>query len=306
MRLVFAGTADFAVPSLAALARAGHVIAEVLTQPDRPAGRGRRPRPSPVRRAAEELGLEVATPERLDAGVARRLRTLEPEALVVVAYGLLVPAELLQIPRYGALNVHPSLLPRWRGAAPVERALLAGDAETGVAVMRMEAGLDTGPVYAVERTRIGPDETAGELSSRLAETGAGLLVGVLEDLAAGRARARPQTGQAIYAERLKVPEARLDFTCAAEDLARRVRAFNPRPVAWAECDGERVRVQRAEWLAGEAGAPPGTVTAAGSSGIDVAAGRGTLRILELQRPGKKPAAAAAQARGRRWQGLRFR
>jgi len=306
MRLVFAGTAEFAVPSLEALVRSGHDIVQVLTQPDRPAGRGRRLRPSPIRSAAERLALPVATPARLDAAVEDELRALAPDALVVVAYGLLVPGRLLAIPAHGTLNVHPSLLPRWRGAAPVERALLAGDADTGVAVMRMDAGLDTGPVYAVERSAVGSEETAGELTARLASAGADLLVRVLADLAAGRAEAVPQRGEATYAARLHSSEGRLDFARPAEELARRVRAFNPRPTAWAECEGERIRIQRARALAGGDGAPPGTVTAAGESGIDVAAGTGTLRLLELQRPGRRPAPAADQARGRRWRGLRFR
>lgn len=305
MRLVFAGTSEFAVPALEALAAAGHELALVLTQPDRPAGRGRRPRPSPLHEAAAAAGLPVATPARLDAAVETRVRALAAEALVVAAYGLLIPAPILALPRHGALNIHPSLLPRWRGAAPVVRALLAGDDVTGVAIMRMEAGLDTGPLYRVERVRVDPLETAGELGARLAQRGAQLLTGVLAELAAGRARAEPQRGIASYAARVSVAEARLDFHAGAEELARRVRAFNPRPMAWANLAGERLRIVRALALAQTDRATPGRILAAGDGGIDVASGRGLLRIVELQRPGKRIQPAAALARGRHWPGLVF-
>lgn len=304
MRLVFAGTAEFALPSLEALA-GRHEIARVLTQPDRPAGRGRRLRPTPVRERAEALGLAVATPERLDAATAAELAALRAEALVVVAYGLLVPGALLEAFPHGGLNVHPSLLPRWRGAAPVERAIEAGDLRTGVAVMRMEAGLDTGPLYRMEPTPVDPGETAGELSGRLARRGAELLLEVLDDLAASRARAMPQEGEPSYAHRFSRVDARLDFTRPARELARRVMAFNPRPGAWAECAGERVRILRAAALPGGTPAPAGQILATGTEGIDVACGDGILRVLELQRPGKRPAMAADLARGRDWTGLCF-
>ena len=299
MKVVFAGTADFALPALETLARR-HDVARVLTQPDRPAGRGRRARPSTVRGLAERLGLPVATPERLDAAAVDDVAALAPEALVVVAYGLLIPERLLQVPRHGGINVHPSLLPRWRGAAPVERAVEAGDEETGVAIMRMEAGLDTGPLYRVERTAIGAAETAGELSARLARRGAELLLEVLAALAEGRARCTPQAGEATYARRLAKAEARLDFSRPAAELARRVRAFNPRPGAWAECAGERVRILRAEAVPTAAAAAPGTVTGADAEGIVVACGEGALRLLELQRPGRRAQGAAEQTRGRDW------
>ncbi len=306
MRLVFAGTASFAVPALEALVEAGHEIVLVITQPDRPAGRGRRPRSSPVKDAAATRGLPLSTPERLGPDVEAMLRALAPDALVVVAYGRLVPPPVLQIPCHGALNIHPSLLPRWRGAAPVERALLAGDIETGVAVMRMDSGLDTGPVLRVARTVIEPEETAGELSQRLASRGAQLLVATLQDLEEGRAHAKVQKGDATYAARLSSAEARLDFTLSAESLARRVRAFNPRPGAWAECAGERVRILRARPLSAVSPeAEPGVITAAGEDGIDVATGAGVLRIRELQRPGGRAQPAAESVRGREWCGLRF-
>jgi len=220
-----------------------------------------------------------------------------------VAYGLLIPERLLQLPTYGGLNVHPSLLPRWRGAAPVERALAAGDRETGVAIMRMDAGLDTGPVYRVESTPIGDDETAGELSARLARRGADLLLEVLEALDAGTARSTPQSGAPTYAARITKAEARLDFSLAAPELARRVRAFSPRPGAWAECGGERVRILRAE-AAGDS-AVPGQVIRADAAGIEVACARGSLRLLELQRPGRRVQTAAEQVRGRDWRTLCF-
>ncbi|MGA7964912.1 MAG: methionyl-tRNA formyltransferase [Gammaproteobacteria bacterium] len=305
MRLVFAGTAEFALPALETLA-AHHDIARVLTQPDRPAGRGRRPRSSPARTLAERLNLSVATPERLDAAVVDELVTLAPEVLVVVAYGLLIPDTLLQVVPHGGLNVHPSLLPRWRGAAPVERALAAGDEDTGVAIMQMDAGLDTGPVYRLERTLIGRQETAGELSKRLAQRGAELLLEVLAELAAGTARSAPQTGTASYAARIDTAEARLDFSRSASELERRVRAFNPRPGAWAECAGERVRILRAEALSAHTSAPTGQVMAAGAAGIDVACGEGCLRLLELQRPGRRVQTAAEQTHGRDWRNLCFR
>jgi len=302
MRVIFAGTAGFALPALEALAT-HHDIRLVLTQPDRPAGRGRRPRPGPVRVLAEKRELPVATPERLDAPTVDELAGLSPEVLIVVAYGLLIPERLLQLPTYGGINVHPSLLPRWRGAAPVERALAAGDRETGVAIMRMDAGFDTGPVYRVEGTPISDDETAGELSARLARRGAELLLEVLEALAAGTARSTPQSGTPRYAARITKAEARLDFSLAAPELARRVRAFNPRPGAWAECAGERVRILRAE-AAGDSG-PPGQVIGADAAGIEVACGSGSLRLLELQRPGRRVQKAADQVRGRDWRSLCF-
>ncbi len=304
MRLIFAGTSEFALPSLEAVA-ARHDIARVVTQPDRPAGRGRKLRATPVRAKAEALGIPVSTPFRLDPDTVAELASLRPEAIVVVAYGLLVPESLLQAASHGGINVHPSLLPRWRGAAPVERAMEAGDSETGVAIMQMDSGLDTGPVYRMETTGIGSGESAGELSARLARRGAELLLEVLADLEAGEARARPQDGEASYAARLTRDEAHLDFKRPAEELERRVMAFNPRPGAWAGCAGERIRILRATALPDASPTPAGQVIGADKEGIDVACGQGVLRILELQRPGKRPAAAAEQARGREWVGLCF-
>ncbi|MGH8126994.1 MAG: methionyl-tRNA formyltransferase [Gammaproteobacteria bacterium] len=304
MRLVFAGTAEFALPALETLA-AHHDIIRVLTQPDRPAGRGRKPRPSPVRVLAERLNVPVATPERLDASTVDEIVALAPEALVVVAYGLLIPDDLLRRIPHGGLNVHPSLLPRWRGAAPVERALAAGDEDTGVAIMQMDAGLDTGSVYRLARTPTGRRETAGELSERLAQRGAELLLEVLTALAAGTARSVPQTGTASYAARIATAEAHLDFSLSAQELERRVRAFNPRPGAWAECAGERVRILRAEALPVHGSVSAGRVMEVSAAGIDVACGEGCLRLLELQRPGRRTQTVAEQVRGRDWRGLCF-
>ncbi len=304
MRLIFAGTADFALPALETLA-ARHDIVRVLTQPDRPAGRGRRSRPSPVRRLAERLNLPVVTPECLDASVVGALAALTPVALIVVAYGLLIPEGLLRLAPYGGLNVHPSLLPRWRGAAPVERALEAGDEETGVAIMHLDTGFDTGPIYRLERTPIGAGETAGELSARLARRGAALLLEVLSELASGTAHSTPQSGSPSYAARIATAEAKLDFSSTAPDLARRVRAFNPRPGAWAECAGERVRILRVEALTASGSVAPGRVMAVGTAGIDVACGEGCLRLLELQRSGRRVQTVAAQIHGRDWRNLCF-
>ncbi len=304
MRLIFAGTSEFALPALEAVADC-HEVVRVVTQPDRPAGRGRKLRATPVREKADALGLSVSTPTRLDPATVAELAALQPDVIVVVAYGLLVPESFLQTAPHGGLNIHPSLLPRWRGAAPVERAMEAGDHETGVAIMQMDAGLDTGPVYRMETAEISPSETAGELSARLAQHGARLLLEVLDGLEAGHAHASPQEGEASYAARLTREEAHLDFKHSSEELARRVMAFNPRPGAWAGCADERIRILRAEALPGVSSTPAGQVIAAGRQGIDVACGEGVLRILELQRPGKRPAHAAEQARGRDWTGLCF-
>lgn len=304
MRVIFAGTSEFALPALEQVS-ARHEVVRVLTQPDRPTGRGRRAKPTPVRELAETLGLDVAMPERLDVGVVAELAAMESDVLVVVAYGLMIPEGLLDAPRYGALNVHPSLLPRWRGAAPVERAMEAGDRETGVAIMRMDAGLDTGPVYRMETAPIRAEETSGELSDRLARRGAVLLLDVLEEVGSGNARAVPQSGEPTYAAKLSPAAAELDFRHPASELARRVMAFNPRPGAWAYCGGERMRILRARALAGTSSLPPGRVIAAGEEGIDIVCGEGFLRVLEMQRPGRRAMAAAEQARGRDWIGACF-
>ena len=294
MRIVFAGTPDFAVPSLRAAAQRSEVVA-VYTQPDRPAGRGRELQLSPVKREALVRGIPVLQPESLKGALAGdALRALQPDLLVVVAYGLILPKAILAIPRMGCWNVHASLLPRWRGAAPIQRAIEAGDHDTGVCLMQMEAGLDTGPVLLSQRLAIGPEETGGQLHDRLAALGAQTLADGLGLLRAGmRPVPQPQSDSGVtYARKLDKAEARLDWTQPAAQLARKVRAFNPWPMADALLAGERVRVHGAVAIdAGAAGAP-GRVLAAGRDGIDVACGEGALRIRVLQREGGRAITAA--------------
>ncbi|TYT25966.1 methionyl-tRNA formyltransferase [Luteimonas viscosa] len=301
MRLVFAGTPDFAVPSLRVAAARGEVVA-VYTQPDRPAGRGRGLAASPVKQEAMRLGLPVRQPDRLRGADARdALRALQPDLLVVVAYGLLLPSRILDIPAFGCWNVHASLLPRWRGAAPIQRAIEAGDAETGVCLMQMEKGLDTGPVLLSLATPIGERETGGQLHARLAELGAQVLGDGLALLRAGmRPAPRPQPEQGVtYAHKLDKTEARLDWTQPAELLARKVRAFDPWPVAEADVAGERLRIHGAIALPLAHSAAPGTLLFAGRDGIDVACGEGALRIRALQRAGGKVITAADYLNARR-------
>lgn len=292
--LIFAGSSDFAVPSLDALADAGHRVLAVLTQPDRPAGRKRRLTPTPVKARAAELGLCVLEPSTLRSeGVADDLRGLRADLMVVVDYGLIIPPEILSIPRLGCINGHASILPRWRGAAPIERAVLAGDGETGISVMQMDAGLDTGDVLLVRRTRIQPRESAGELRERLSTICAGALEDAVGRLAAGDLSATPQDPDgACYADKLSVGEAELDWERTADELARQVRAFNPRPGAHTVYRGQRMKVLDAEAVGSDVDAPAGTALCAGRDGIDVAAGRGALRLLSIQLPGGRPLSAA--------------
>ena len=301
MRIVFAGTPDFAVPALRAVLDRGEVVA-VYTQPDRPAGRGRGLQASPIKIEALARGIDVLQPETLRTQVSRdALRALKPDVMVVVAYGLLLPPKILDIPRYGCWNVHASLLPRWRGAAPIQRAIQAGDTETGVCLMQMERGLDTGPVLLSQSLPIGEGDTGGQLHDRLSELGAQVLSDGLGLLRAGIvpvARAQPAEG-VTYAHKLDKAEARLDWTQPAEALARTVRAFNPWPMAEAQLAGERVRIHGAVPLALEHRAAPGTVLLAGREGIDVACGEGALRIRVLQREGGRAITAADYLNARR-------
>ncbi|MXV06497.1 MULTISPECIES: methionyl-tRNA formyltransferase [unclassified Xanthomonas] len=301
MKLVFAGTPDFAVPSLRAAAQRHEVVA-VYTQPDRPAGRGRGLTPSPVKLEAVARGIPVLQPQTLRAPeTLQALRALQPDLIVVVAYGLILPKAVLAIPTHGCWNVHASLLPRWRGAAPIQRAIEAGDSETGVCLMQMEAGLDTGPVLLSQRTPIGADETGGQLHDRLAALGAQVLADGLGLLRAGlRPVAQPQPQDGVtYAHKLDKAQARLDWQQPAAQLARQVRAFDPWPVAEAMLAGERVRVRGAIALDLAHGQPPGTVLTASKQGIDIACGQGALRLRVLQRDGGKAITAADYLNARR-------
>jgi methionyl-tRNA formyltransferase len=290
LQLAYAGTPEFAVPPLDALIKAGHRIAAVLTQPDRPKGRGRALQASPVKERALELGLPVCQPATLrdePAEVAGRLAGID--ALIVAAYGLMLPPAVLAIPRLGCFNIHASLLPRWRGAAPIQRALLAGDAETGISIMRMEAGLDTGPVLLAERVAIFAFDNSASLQKRLAELGAALMLCALEQLAIGRV---PETAQdsarATYAAKISKTEAVIDWRCDAQRIARQVRAFNPWPVAETRWQGQTLRIWQAQPSEQSTAAAPGRVTAIDAGLIHVACGRGALAIAELQLPGRKP------------------
>jgi methionyl-tRNA formyltransferase len=305
MRLAFAGTPDFAVPALEALLAAGHEIRAVYTQPDRPAGRGRSLQASAVAQRAAALKLPLRQPVKFTAEAIAGLEQLAIDALVVVAYGLILPAGALAAPRLGCFNIHASLLPRWRGAAPIQRAVLAGDRDSGVTIMRMDAGLDTGPMLLREALSIAPAMTAGELHDALAPLGARLMVQALEALARGAARETPQPAEGVtYAKKISKDEARLDWTRPAEELARAVRGYNPTPIAWTELDGERVRIHRAAAVPA-AGGEPGTIVAADAIGIRVATGSGTLAISELQWPGGKPVSAQQATAGRSLHGRRF-
>ena len=301
-RLVFAGTPEFAVPCLDAAVRAGTVVA-VYTQPDRPAGRGRALAASPVKQRAEALGLPVIQPATLRDPAARAaLRALKPDLMIVVAYGLILPQSVLDIPAHGCWNVHASLLPRWRGAAPIQRAIEAGDAETGVCLMRMEKGLDTGPVLLRQSTPIRPDDTGGTLHDRLSALGAQVLADGLGLLRAGlRPMAQPQPEAGVtYAHKLEKAEARLDWSLPAAVLARKVRAFSPWPVAEADVAGEHLRIHAAEALVDAThSAAPGTVLRAAREGVDVACGDGVLRLRTVQRAGGRALPVADWLNARR-------
>ena len=291
MRIVFMGTPAFAVPTLLALHEAGHEIVAAYTQPPRPGGRGKQERKSPVHLAAEKLGVPVCHPASLrDLDTQADFFAHEAELGVVVAYGLILPKAILDAPTQGCLNVHASLLPHWRGAAPIQRAILAGDSVTGVTIMRMEEGLDTGPMLATARVPI-EDKTAGELTDELAEIGAALLVETVADL--DQLEARPQPTGATYAEKITKLETRLDWDKPAERLEREVRAFAPFPGSWFELDGERIKVLRARVI-GVNGAT-GTVL---DNELSVACGNAALRPVLVQPAGKQPMEAEAFLRGK--------
>ncbi len=284
------GTPDFAVPALRALAGA-HDIVAVYCQPPRVAGRGKQPRPSPVQRAAADLGLTVRYPVNLkDPAEQAAFAALGADVAVVVAYGLILPQPVLDAPLWGCLNIHASLLPRWRGAAPIHRAVMAGDAETGISIMRMEAGLDTGPVLLHEATPIGPEETTGELHDRLAAIGARLILRALDRLPDLRPEPQPEAG-ATYAAKIDKAEARIDWTQPAEAVARRIRGLSPFPGAWVATPAGRLKLLNARAVAGQGA--PGEVL----SGLTIACGAGAVAITEAQREGRRPMPAGELLRG---------
>jgi len=294
LKLIFMGTPEFSVPVLAALIAAGHELLCVYSQPPRPAGRGHRETRSPVHEFAAARGIPVRTPVRLkDPAEQQAFAALKPDAAVVVAYGLILPPPVLAAPRLGCVNLHASLLPRWRGAAPIQRAIIAGDQETGVAAMLMEAGLDTGPILLEARAAITPTTTAGALHDQLAALGAPLMLRALEGLATGTLTPRPQAaGGVTYAAKLDKDEGRLDWTRPAVELERLVRGLNPWPFAWFAHAGQRLKVHAAEVV--ERSGAPGTVL---DDALTVACGTLALRIKELQRPGRASLPAAELLRG---------
>lgn len=309
LRVAFAGTPAFAVPALNALAASSHRLVGVLTQPDRPAGRGRQTTASVVKQRALELGLPVAQPARLgsDAQLAP-LREWQPELLVVVAYGLILPPPVLALPRLGCLNIHASLLPRWRGAAPIQRAILAGDRETGVCIMQLEAGLDTGPVFEQQRVPIDEQTTAADLHDSLASLGATALLEVIARLETGAAQAQPQATTGItYASKIEKSEALIDWHADADRISRQVRAFNPWPVAETRLNGQQLRIWRAHRAPEEARvvAAPGTVLGLRSGALHVSCGRGELAVTALQLAGRRQLSAAEFSNSQPLTGLRL-
>jgi methionyl-tRNA formyltransferase len=297
VRIAFAGTPDFAARALDALLGAGHEAVLVLTQPDRPAGRGLRPVAGAVKRLARERGLaHIEPPSLRDASGLTRLAAARPEVLVVAAYGLLLPPAALEIPPHGALNIHASLLPRWRGAAPIQRALLAGDRETGISIMKLDAGLDTGPLLAQRRVAIAADEDAQSLHDRLAALGGEMIVAALDALARGEARFAPQPAEGVtYARKLDKSEVEIDWAVSAAEIERKVRALRPRPGAQTRLREIAVKLWRARPVAGSGA--PGAILVAGPGEIVVACGEGALAVSELQRAGGRRLAAAEFLRG---------
>ncbi|MGE0503666.1 MAG: methionyl-tRNA formyltransferase [Rhizobiaceae bacterium] len=298
LRIVFMGTPDFAAPTLAALADAGHDVVAAYTQPPRPGGRrGLELTPSPVQREAERWGIEVRSPVSLKSAAEHaRFNALHADVAVVVAYGLLLPKPVLEAPRFGCLNGHASLLPRWRGAAPIQRAIMAGDAETGMMVMRMDEGLDTGPVALTERLAVGPIETAGDLHDRLMPMCARLVVEALSRLEAGALTFVPQGAGATYAKKIAKEETRVDWMLPAGEVHNRLRGLSPFPGAWTEMSlggrAERLKLLRSTIAAGEGA--PGTIL---DDALTVACGSGAIRAIEIQKAGGRPVPAAEFLRG---------
>lgn len=298
LRIIFMGTPDFAVPTLRAILEAGHEVVCVFTQPPRAAGRGMALRKSPVQLQAEDAGLPVQTPERLKSPEEReRFRALNADAAIVVAYGLILPKAILDAPRFGCFNVHASLLPHWRGAAPINRAIMAGDRETGVSIMRVEEGLDAGPVCLGVRVAIGPEETAGELHDRLAMIGASLMVSALEKLEQGNLSCRRQHDEgATYAPKLDARETRINWRLLARDVHDRIRGLSPHPGAWFEIglNGKRERIKVLRSVIASGAGMPGMIL---DDHLTVACGEGAVRLTEVQRAGKRPMSAEDFLRG---------
>ena len=299
MKVIFAGTPDFAAAALKAIAAAGFEIPLVLTQPDRPKGRGMQLAPSPVKQAALELGLRVAQPEKLrnNAEALQMLKEVEADVMVVAAYGLILPQDVLDTPRHGCLNIHASLLPRWRGAAPIQRAIEVGDAETGVCIMQMDIGLDTGDVVSEHRYTIQPTDTANEVHDALMNLGAAAIVADLQQLKAeSRLKSVKQPEEGVtYAQKLSKEEARIDWNESAAVIERKIRAFNPVPAAWVEYQGKPMKIWRAEVVAQQGRA--GEVLSCSADGLVVACGENALKITELQPSGSKRMPIAAFAAG---------
>ena len=299
MKVIFAGTPDFAAAALKAIAAAGFEIPLVLTQPDRPKGRGMQLAPSPVKQAALELGLRVAQPEKLrnNAEALQMLKEVEADVMVVAAYGLILPQDVLDTPKHGCLNIHASLLPRWRGAAPIQRAIEAGDAETGVCIMQMDVGLDTGGVVSEHRYAIQPTDTANEVHDALMSLGAAAIVADLQQLKTeGRLKSVKQPEEGVtYAQKLSKEEARIDWNESAAVIERKIRAFNPVPAAWVEYQGKPMKIWRAEAVAQQGRA--GEVLSCSADGLVVACGENALKITELQPSGSKRMPIAAFAAG---------
>ena len=299
MKVIFAGTPDFAAAALKAIAAAGFEIPLVLTQPDRPKGRGMQLAPSPVKQAALELGLRVAQPEKLrnNAEALQMLKEVEADVMVVAAYGLILPQDVLDTPKHGCLNIHASLLPRWRGAAPIQRAIEAGDAETGVCIMQMDIGLDTGGVVSEHRYAIQPTDTANEVHDALMSLGAAAIVADLQQLKTeGRLKSVKQPEEGVtYAQKLSKEEARIDWNESAAVIERKIRAFNPVPAAWVEYQGKPMKIWRAEVVVQQGRA--GEVLSCSSDGLIVACGANALKITELQPSGSKRMDIAAFAAG---------
>ena len=294
LNIIFAGTPEISVLPLAALLESEHQVVAVHTQPDRPAGRGRKLTASPVKQLALEHSVPVFQPKNFREEVdLQQLEELKADLMVVVAYGLLLPVRVLEAPRLGCINIHASLLPRWRGAAPIQRSILAGDSETGITIMEMEAGLDTGPMLLKKRCPIGAEDTGGTLHDRLSLLGSEALLQALPGIADGSLKGQPQDdSKAEYAAKLNKAEAVMDWQRSAQELGRQVRAFNPWPVAQTNLSGKVLRIWHAEPLQGGDGVVPGTVMACGRDGIDVATGDGLLRVKTLQLPGKRAMSAA--------------